>query len=91
MPLHLIKITASVLHKISEIVTINFLFIYLLHFWFWNICLQRKGGNWIFFLHMLNIFYVILRILATVISVKYEVTVHKNMTEIDTFSMIANA
>lgn len=27
MPLHLIKITASVLHKISEIVTINFLFI----------------------------------------------------------------
>lgn len=28
MPLHLIKITASVLHKISEIVTINFLFTY---------------------------------------------------------------
>lgn len=51
MPLHLIKITASVLHKIAEIVTINFLFIYFLHFWFWNICLQRKGGKdsiWIF-------------------------------------------
>lgn len=88
------------LHKLSEILTINFLFIYLLHFWFWNICLQRKGGKdstWFIFclfLHILNTFYVLLRILAKVINVRYEVTVHKKkkkMTETDTFSTVANA
>lgn len=90
MLLHVLKITASVLYKMSEIVTIHFLFTYL-HFWFWNICLQRKGLYLKFFYIYWIFFYVLLRILAKGISVRYQVAIHKNDSEKDTPSMIVNA